>query len=244
MRMIKLPVLNTKDEYIVNPGKIVALGLNYRDHVKESVSILAGGYKPEEPTEPVIFPKAVSSLAGPGEPIVIPAFLKDYSFDSPERNDYEAELAFFISKDCRNVSEAEAMDYIFGFTCLNDVSQRNLQTGDKSGWYRGKSLDTFCPVGPVVVLSKDIGDPQNLNIKCRLNGNVVQNGNTNQMIFSITRIVSILSSWFTLKKGDLISTGTPSGVGPVKDGDVVEIEIGNIGILKNPVIEEKPRSVK
>ena len=176
--MIELPILNSEKKYTLNPGKIVALGLNYNDHVKESVSILAGGYKPEVPTEPVIFPKATSSLIGHEEPIVIPAFLKNCSFEEPIRNDYEAELAFIISIDCKNVSEEDAMDYIFGFTCLNDFSQRNIQTGDKSGWYRGKSLDTFCPVGPLVVRTSDIDDPQNLNIECRLNGKVVQSGNT------------------------------------------------------------------
>jgi len=130
------------------------------------------------------------------------------------------------------------MDYILGFTCLNDVSQRNLQTGDKSGWYRGKSLDTYCPVGPVLVKTADIGDPQNLNIQCRLNGKVVQSGNTGQMIFPIKKIIAILSSWYTLEKGDIISTGTPSGVGPINDGDIVEVEIENIGVLRNPVVKE------
>lgn len=236
--MVELKIINTDKKYILNPGKIVALGLNYSEHVKESVSILASGAKAEAPLEPVIFPKATSSLIGPEEDIVIPAFIKEYDFDAPLRTDYEAELAFVIGRRCRNITEDEAMDYILGYTCLNDVSQRNLQTGDKSGWFRGKSLDTFCPVGPVLVRPQDIGDPQNLNIECRLNGKTVQNGNTNQMIFPIKKIVSILSGWFTLEEGDIISTGTPSGVGPLKDGDVVEIEIEKIGILKNKVVEE------
>ncbi|MDC7226111.1 MAG: fumarylacetoacetate hydrolase family protein [Spirochaetales bacterium] len=233
--MIELPILNSEEKYKLKPGKIVALGLNYSEHVKESVSILAGGYKPETPTEPVIFPKASSSLIGPEENIIIPAFIDNYDFEEP-RTDYEAELAFIISKDCRNVQEEDAIDYIYGFTCLNDVSQRNLQTGDKAGWFRGKSLDTYCPVGPVIVRTEDIGNPDNLDIVCRLNGQTVQSGNTNQMIFGIKQIVSILSSWFTLEAGDLISTGTPKGVGLIKEGDLVEVEIENIGVLRNPVV--------
>ncbi|MDC7127404.1 MAG: fumarylacetoacetate hydrolase family protein [Spirochaetales bacterium] len=237
--MITLPIKNTDRTYDLRPGKIVALGLNYREHVKESVSVLAGGHKPEAPQEPVIFPKATSSIIGNGENIIIPDFIKKYATsDKPLRTDHEAELAFIISKDCRNVSEDQAMDYIFGFTCLNDVSQRNLQTGDRSGWFRGKSLDTFCPVGPTIVLTEDIGDPQNLDIKCRVNGKIVQSGNTSEMIFPIKKIVSILSEWFTLNEGDLISTGTPSGITPLHDGDIVEVEIDKIGILKNTVVEE------
>ncbi|HAK46454.1 MAG TPA: hypothetical protein DCO79_11120 [Spirochaeta sp.] len=235
--MIELPILNSEEKYTLNPRKIVALGLNYKEHVEESVSVLASGFKPEIPGEPVIFPKAVSSLIAAEQNIIIPSFVDDYNFEEP-RTDYEAELAFIISKNCRNAAEADAMDYILGFTCLNDVSQRNLQTGDKSGWYRGKSLDTYCPVGPVLVKTADIGDPQNLNIQCRLNGKVVQSGNTGQMIFPIKKIIAILSSWYTLEKGDIISTGTPSGVGPINDGDIVEVEIENIGVLRNPVVKE------
>lgn len=236
--MIELAILNSDEKYTVKPGKIIALGLNYFDHIKESSSVLASGAAPAAPSEPVIFPKAPSSIIGPDENIVLPSFLKNYSFDAPLRTDHEAELAFFIKKICRNVSEDEAMDYIYGFTCLNDVSQRNIQNSDKSGWFRGKSFDSFCPVGPVLVKTADIGDPQKLDIECRLNGKTVQEGNTNQMIFPVKQIVSILSSWFTLNEGDLISTGTPSGVSPLKHGDTVEVEIENIGILKNGVIEE------
>jgi 2-keto-4-pentenoate hydratase/2-oxohepta-3-ene-1,7-dioic acid hydratase in catechol pathway len=148
--MLKLPIAGSNDEYRVNPSKIIALGLNYNDHIKESVSVLTGGFKPEKPSEPVIFPKASSAIVGLGENIVIPSFIKNYDFDAPLRTDYEAELAFFIKKDCRNVSEANAMEYVAGFTCLNDVSQRNIQNGDRSGWFRGKSFDTFCPIGPAL----------------------------------------------------------------------------------------------
>ncbi len=233
-----VPILNSDESYELNPPKIVALGLNYDEHIKESLSLKARGLTPERPSEPVIFPKATSAIIGNGENIVLPSFLGGYSFESETRTDYEAELAFIIKKDCRNIRREDAADYIYGFTCLNDISQRNLQTGDKSGWFRGKSLDTFCPVGPVIVRPEDLSDPQNLNIECRLNGKIVQKGNTSMMIFGIYEIIEILSSWFTLKKGDLISTGTPSGIGPLSAGDIVEVEIEGIGILKNQVIEE------
>ena len=155
------------------------------------------------------------------------------------RTDYEAELAFIINQSCKNVPAEQAYEYIYGFTCFNDISQRNLQNSEKAGWFRGKSLDTFGPVGPCIVLAEDIGDAQNLDISCRLNGKVVQNSNTKQMIFKIPEIVAFISKNFTLEKGDLIITGTPAGVGALKGGDVVEVEIENIGILKNEVQEEK-----
>ena len=130
------------------------------------------------------------------------------------------------------------MAYILGFTCMNDISQRNLQTGDKSGWFRGKSLDTFGPIEPVITKPEDIGDPQALRIEARLNGKTVQSSNTSQMIFKIPEIISFISKNFTLEKDDIIMTGTPAGVGPLKDGDIVEVEIENVGILKNLVSEE------
>jgi 2-keto-4-pentenoate hydratase/2-oxohepta-3-ene-1,7-dioic acid hydratase in catechol pathway len=176
-------------------------------------------------------------LIGPEEPIVIPAFLKDYRFDEL-RTDYEAELAVIVKDKCRNVSPENSLNHVFGYTCMNDVSQRNLQTGDRSGWFRGKSLDTFGPVGPRIVLQEDVGDAQDLRIQCRLNGRTVQDSNTIHMIFSIPEIIAFVSKNFTLMPGDIISTGTPSGVGSIKHGDVVEIEIEKIGVLRNPVIQE------
>jgi 2-keto-4-pentenoate hydratase/2-oxohepta-3-ene-1,7-dioic acid hydratase in catechol pathway len=131
------------------------------------------------------------------------------------------------------------MDHILGFTCFNDVSQRNLQKGDKSGWYRGKSLDTFGPIGPVIVPMELIGDPQNLTIICRKNGQVVQHSNTRHMIFKIPEIIAFISRNFRLEPGDIIVTGTPSGVSPLQHGDVVEVEIEGIGILRNPVQAER-----
>jgi len=235
--MVTLPFSGSGRTYTVNPSKIVALGLNYRDHIAESHSLKIQGFTPEVPSEPVLFPKTPNVLIGPEEPIVIPRFLEDYAFEEP-RVDYEAELAFIVRDRCKNVAPDKAFDHILGFTCLNDVSQRNLQTGDKSGWYRGKSLDTFGPVGPCIVTPEEIGDPQNLTIRCRLNGKVVQDSSTRHMIFTIPEILAFVSRNFTLCAGDIISTGTPSGVGPVKHGDRVEIEIENIGVLGNPVVEE------
>jgi len=235
---VQLPILNSDKIYNVNPQKIIALGLNYRDHIKESVSVKVKGFTEEVPSEPILFPKTPNVLIGNGETIIIPGYLKEYRFEQI-RVDYEAELAFIIKDRCKNVTKGKAYDYILGFTCMNDVSQRNFQTTDKSGWFRGKSLDTFGPIGPKLVLRKDIPDPQNLRIICRLNGKTVQNSNTRNMIFPIPEILAFVSKNFTLEEGDIIMTGTPSGVGPLKHGDVVEIEIESIGILRNPVIEEK-----
>ena len=235
--MLRLPVYGTDDEYEVNPSKIIALGLNYLEHIKESVSVKVKGFTNEVPEEPILFPKTPNVLIGPGEPIVIPAFLEAYEFEKP-RVDHEAELAFIIGDRCRNVKPEDAMDHILGFTCMNDVSQRNLQTGDRSGWFRGKSLDTFGPIGPRIVLTRDIGNPQELDIECRLNGKTTQKSNTRHMIFPIGEIVAFVSKNFTLWPGDIILTGTPSGVSPLVHGDVVEVEIEKIGILRNPVVEE------
>ncbi|WP_020611157.1 fumarylacetoacetate hydrolase family protein [Sediminispirochaeta bajacaliforniensis] len=235
--MVVLPVRGRDESYQVRPSKIVALGLNYHEHVKESVFLTTRKIPLDIPSEPVLFPKTPNVLIADGEAIVIPAYLQGYDFEEV-RVDYEAELGFFVGKRCKDVPEERAMDYILGYTCFNDVSQRNFQTEDKSGWFRGKSLDTFGPVGPVVVPASDIPDPQNLHIECRLNGKVVQSGNTSQMIFPIPTIVAFISRHFTLEEGDLIITGTPKGVGRIHHGDVVEVEIEGIGTLRNPVQEE------
>lgn len=236
--MFTLPVANRSESYEINPSKIIALGLNYRDHIAESHSVKVKGFTTDEPEEPVLFPKTPNVLIPSGEPIVIPAFLREYHFEDM-RIDYEAELAFVVRDRCKNVPEAEAYRHIYGFTCMNDVSQRNIQTGDRGGWFRGKSLDTFGPIGPRIVTTEDIGDPQNLEIECRLNGKVVQKSNTRHMIFSIPVIFAFVSRNFTLEAGDIITTGTPSGVGRIAHGDVVEIEIEKIGVLRNPVVLEQ-----
>lgn len=233
-RPISLPIKGTDESYSVAPSKIIALGLNYAEHIAESVSVKVRGMDPEAPSEPVLFPKTPNCLIGNGEAICLPAIVDRYDFENP-RTDYEAELAFIISKRCKNVPAEDAFDVILGYTAMNDVSQRNIQNGDRSGWFRGKSFDTFGPIGPVLVRAADIGDPQGLRVQCRLNGKTVQDGNTSQMIFPIPEIVSYVSRNFTLYPGDIILTGTPSGVGPIGDGDVVEVEIEGIGVLSNPV---------
>lgn len=225
--------------YVINPSKIVALGLNYLDHIKESQSIDISRLEQEIPREPVLFSKTPNVLVGPGEAIILPAFLEDYGF-ADCRTDHEAELAIIIKERAKNLKTETAMSVILGFTCFNDVSQRNLQRNDKSGWYRGKSLDTFGPIGPRIVSPEKIGDPHNLEIICRVNGQVRQHANTRRMIFKIPEILAFVSKNFTLEAGDIIITGTPSGVGPLTDGDLVEVEIDNIGTLSNPVRAERP----
>jgi 2-keto-4-pentenoate hydratase/2-oxohepta-3-ene-1,7-dioic acid hydratase in catechol pathway len=231
-----LPVVGA-GEYNVEPQKIICLGLNYAEHIKESAQAESERFKDEKPGEPILFPKTRNTLIGPDQAIILPKFLDEYGFRTC-RTDYEGELAIVIGSGGKNISEEKAYEHIFGFTCFNDVSQRNFQKHDKSGWYRGKSLDTFGPIGPVIVLLKDIGNPQELNIKTRLNGKVVQDSNTRNMLFSIRQIIAFISKQFTLEAGDIIVTGTPSGVGPIAAGDVVEVEIENIGVLKNPVLAE------
>ncbi len=233
---LTLPMTDGRD-ISISPSKIVALGLNYLEHIKESQSVNVQNFTDEIPTEPVLFPKTPNVLIGPDTPIILPAFVSRYDFTDC-RTDYEGELAILIKDRIKNIREEEALNHVLGFTCFNDVSQRNFQRRDKSGWFRGKSLDTFGPIGPVIVPPCAIGDPQNLRIQTRLNGKTVQDSNTRHMIFTIPQIISFTSRNFTLEAGDIISTGTPSGVGPIRDGDVVEVEIENIGILKNPVCAE------
>ena len=235
--MFTLP-LSSGGTIKIAPSKIVALGLNYVEHIKESGSVNVQNFTDEIPDEPVLFPKTVNVLIPPEAPIVLPTMLADYDFAEP-RTDYEGELAIIIKDRIKDIEEADALSHVLGFTCFNDVSQRNLQRSDKSGWYRGKSLDTFGPIGPQVVTPEDIGDPQNLHIQTRLNGRVVQDSNTRHMLFDIPRIIAFIARNFTMEPGDIIITGTPAGVGPIQPGDVVEVEIEKIGVLKNPVIAEE-----
>ena len=232
---IILPVVGRNGSYTVRPSKIIALGLNYRDHIAESLSVKVRGFSSDEPDEPVLFPKLPSVLVGPDQPIVLPAIAETYGFDET-RTDYEAELAVIIGSRCKDVSIPEATGCIFGYTCMNDVSQRNIQNADRSGWFRGKSFDTFGPIGPAVLPAGSCEDVQNLDISCRLNGRTVQSSNTRNMIFSVAEIISFISRNFTLYPDDIILTGTPSGVGPLKPGDSVEVEISEIGVLRNPVV--------
>ena len=236
---IRLPITGG-GEYRVAPSKIIALGLNYRDHIAESLSVRVSGFTPDEPDEPVLFPKLPSCLIGPDETIRIPRIVGSYAFEDP-RTDYEAELAFIVGRECRDVAPEDALDYVLGYTCMNDVSQRNIQNGDRSGWFRGKSFDTFGPIGPRIVAADEIDDVQDLDIVCRQNGSVVQSSNTRHMIFPVRVMLSFISRNFTLNPGDIVLTGTPSGVGPLADGDVVEVEIAGIGVLRNPVVDEAAR---
>ncbi len=234
---INLPIFGSDKVYPVQPQKIIALGMNYRDHIAEADSLKVKSINADEPSEPILFAKTPNVLISNGSPIILPKAMFEYDFD-PVRVDYEAELAFIIKKTASRIMQSHALDYILGYTCVNDVSQRNFQSQDKSGWFRGKSLDTFGPLGPQLVYPEDIGDPQNLDITCRLNGKTVQRSNTKHMIFSIPEMLEFITRWITLEEGDIVLTGTPAGVGAVQDGDEVEVEIEKIGVLRNPVQNE------
>lgn len=237
--MVLLPILGKKKEYTVSPTKIIAVGRNYLEHLKEAIAEKSVQTSSVEiPKEPILFAKTPNVLIGNGEPIVIPRILKKYNLQNP-RTDHEAELALIINRRCKDISIDRAMDYVLGFTCANDISQRDIQEMDVSGWFRGKSFDTFCPIGPVLVPPEQIKDPQKLDITCRVNGRVVQSGNTKDMIFKIPELIAFISENFTLEEGDIILTGTPSGVGPIHSGDMVEVEIEGIGILGNPVTQQE-----
>ena len=208
------------------PSKIACVGLNYHDHCRET------GMEP--PERPLIFAKFSSSLTGPDSAIEWPAGLT-------EQVDWEAELAVVIGRRIKAASEPEALEAVFGYTAANDVSARDLQFSDQQ-WVRGKSLDTFCPVGPVVVTADEFGDPQDKRLLARVNGETMQDSTTAEMIFGVAEIVSFLSHACTLEPGDLILTGTPWGVGGFRDppiflapGDTVEIEVEGIGVLNNEV---------
>jgi 2-keto-4-pentenoate hydratase/2-oxohepta-3-ene-1,7-dioic acid hydratase in catechol pathway len=160
--------------------------------------------------------------------------VKDLGFADP-RTDLEAELAVIIGSGGKDIPEEQALSHVLGYTCFNDVSQRNIQKSDASGWFRGKSFDTFGPIGPAVVPAELIPDPQKLRVQSRVNGDPAQDGNTADMIFPVKTLIAYISRMFTLEAGDIIATGTPAGVTRIQSGDLVEIEIENIGILSNPV---------
>ncbi|MGZ8607593.1 MAG: fumarylacetoacetate hydrolase family protein [Actinomycetota bacterium] len=210
---------------VPRPGKVIGIGLNYRDHAAESGQPI--------PQAPILFPKFANSVIGPGAPIVIP----------PEtaQPDYEAELGVVIGRAAYRVAEADAPSYVAGYTCVNDVSARDLQF-ESSQWMLGKAIDTFLPCGPWLVTADEIPDPQALAIRLTLNGEELQSSSTAQMVFGVAELVASLSRTMTLEPGDLIATGTPPGVGfarkpPVwlRDGDVVSVEVERIGTLTNPV---------
>ena len=214
---------------IDRPGKIVCVGLNYRDHAEEQGA--------ELPKEPLLFAKWPNALIGPGDPIVIPPIVT--------KADYEAELGVVIGSTVKNVSKENALEAVRGYVCANDVSARDLQYGDGQ-WTRGKGFDTFCPVGPgEPVPVSELDDGSGLRVVQRLNGDVLQDGNTRDLIFDVPFLVAFASNVFTLEPGDLILTGTPQGVGWARDpkvslrpGDVVEVEVEGIGVLSNPVVAD------
>jgi 2-keto-4-pentenoate hydratase/2-oxohepta-3-ene-1,7-dioic acid hydratase in catechol pathway len=210
----------------VKPGKILAIGRNYVDHAIE------GGSPP--PPAPLIFNKLSNSLSAHNAPIVLPAI--------SDQVDFEAELAVVIGRRATRVNETEALNYVFGYSLIDDVSARDLQFGDGQ-WTRGKGLDTFAPLGPFIATRDEIADVQNLKIEGILNGDVMQSSNTGKMIFGVAYLVSYISQGITLEPGDVIATGTPDGVGifrkpPIllKPGDVFEVKIEKLGTLRNPVI--------
>ncbi len=212
------------------PSAILCIGLNYHRHAEE--------FGLKLPDYPVLFMKNPASIAHPGDPIILPLSCLD-----PPQVDYETELAVVIGRTAKDVPAENALHYVFGYTIGNDVSARRWQKEGGGGqWVRGKSFDTFCPLGPVLVTADEIPDPQNLSLRCTLNGEVMQEGNTSDMIYSVRELIAYLSSGMTLLPGTVILTGTPSGVGfartpPVflAPGDRIEMTIGGIGTLVNPV---------
>lgn len=213
---------------ISRPPKIVAIGLNYLDHASES--------KMEVPDTPLVFTKFSSSIVGPTDEIQIPV-------DLTQEVDYEVELGIVIGKKAKNIAPEEALSHVFGYTIINDISARDLQFSDEQ-WVRGKSLDTFCPMGPVIITADEVADPQSLEISCSVNGDTLQQANTRDMIFGVADLVSQLSHSFTLEAGDVIASGTPQGVGfsrkpPVylTPGDTVRTRISSIGELNNPIVK-------
>ncbi len=216
----------------VQPTAILCIGLNYKFHAEESGAAI--------PENPVLFMKSPGAVQNPGDPILLPTKLKSESVD------YECELAVVIGRAAKNVSRENALEYVLGYTCANDVSARDWQLkGGGNQWCRGKTFDTFCPLGPVLVTGDEIPNPNALAIKTVLNGETVQDWNTNDMIFDVPAIIAFLSASTTLLPGTVILTGTPHGVGMarkpplwMKAGDSVTIEIEGIGALTNPVLEE------
>jgi acylpyruvate hydrolase len=213
---------------VPDPEKILCLGLNYPEHAAEA--------ELDIPPVPTFFAKFRNSLVGPTSPVILPA--------ASHFIDYEGELVAVIGKRCKHVAEQEALAYVAGYTVCNDVSARDLQM-QTSQWTAGKAIDTFAPMGPGIVLAADIPDPQALALTTRVNGEIVQHESTSQMIFSVAATIAFLSSFMTLEPGDLIATGTPSGIGARRQpplflhaGDIVEVEIERIGMIRNQMVAE------
>lgn len=211
---------------VADPGKIVCVGLNYVDHAKE------GGM--DIPSEPILFFKATSALCGPDDPLVLPR--------NSKKTDWEVELAIVIGKEAKYVEESEAMEYVLGYCLHNDYSEREFQLEKGGQWVKGKSCDTFAPMGPYIVTKDEIDDIHNVRLWLKVNGEMKQDGNTKEFIFNLPYLVSYISQFMTLQPGDIISTGTPAGVGLgfkppqyLKEGDVVELGIDGLGVSKQVV---------
>ena len=212
---------------IANPGKFVAIGLNYSDHAAETGAKI--------PTEPIVFMKATSCIVGPNDNVVIPK--------NSKKTDWEVEIAFVVGKETKYIKEEDAQDHIFGYCLVNDVSEREFQIEKLGQWVKGKSADTFGPIGPYLVTKDEIPDVQNLNLSLDVNDKRMQTGNTNNMIFNINYILSYLSNFMSLQAGDIVTTGTPPGVGMgmkpqvfLKSGDVMKLTVDHLGEQKQTVV--------
>ncbi|NHJ22944.1 MAG: FAA hydrolase family protein [Candidatus Lokiarchaeota archaeon] len=216
----------------IEPTKIICLGRNYLDHIKETNAPI--------PTEPVFFAKTINTLVTNNEPIIYPKVL--YEDENYNQVDHEVELAFIIFQTCKNVKAEITFDYILGYTIFLDITARNMQVSDRNiklPWYRSKNFDTFGPIGPKIVPCSEIKDPHNLNIQLKVNGEIRQRSNTKHMLFKIPQILEYVSKFVTLMRGDIIATGTPSGISPVKPGDVLEASIEGIGTITHEIILEQ-----
>ena len=215
----------------INPTKIICVGTNYIDHIEET--------KLPVPKEPVLFPKTLNCLIGDGDPIIYPKLL--FNNRRLKRVDYEVELAFIIKDRCKDVPKDETYEHIMGYSVFNDVTARKMQTKDivsQLPWFRSKSLDTFGPIGPRIASVDEIQDPHNLKIELKVNGEVKQSSNTKHLLFKIPDLMEYITSLFTMEPGDIIATGTPSGISPVLPGDLIEATIEKIGTLTNKVVLE------
>ena len=215
----------------INPTKIICVGTNYMDHIEET--------KLPVPKEPVLFPKTLNCLIGDGDPIIYPKLL--FNNRRLKRVDYEVELAFIIKDRCKDVPKNQTYEHIMGYSVFNDVTARKMQTKDivsQLPWFRSKSLDTFGPIGPRIASVDEIQDPHNLKIELKVNGEVKQSSNTKYLLFKIPDLMEYITSLFTMEPGDIIATGTPSGISPVLPGDLIEATIEKIGTLTNKVVLE------
>jgi len=216
----------------INPTKILCVGTNYMDHIEET--------KLEVPNEPVLFPKTLNCIIMNNKSIIYPKYL--YYNRKYNRVDYEVELAFIIKDKCKNVPASQAYTHILGYTVFNDVTARKMQVKDivsKLPWFRSKSFDTFAPIGPRIVNHSEMGDPHDLNIELKVNGEIKQSSNTKYLLFKISDLMEYITKIFTMEPGDIVATGTPGGIGPINPGDLIEASIEKIGTLSNKVILEE-----